>query len=581
MWKIFHSQRLNISTKVKGIILLKLTIKYNIFKMRRWILIVILALGLILRTVSLDKYPSGFTPDEASFGYDAYSILKTGKDQWGHTLPLVLESFGDFKSPLFSYLLIPSVAIGGLSKIAVRLPNAVIGTLAIFATYLLVKELTKKKELALAASFLLSISSWHIMMSRGGFEANLTTLFLPLGIYFLLRGFNNNLYLCLGALTLGLNLFTYHSAKLITPLVLILLIYLFRTSFLLLKRKTLIIASGIFLFFLLLCGYTFLIGGGARVSDVSIFKGSLEAAAEKRMNLQASGISPNIARIFENKISVSLKRFSGNYLSYFSPRFLFTDGPSEYTYGMLPGRGVLYFFELPFLVAFLYSLFKAKEKAVHLFILGWILLSPIPAALASGPGYAGNRAEIMIPAIYMALALGAWELYLWIKNKKFVYAYIILVIFSFGYFVFDYFVSSPAKASESMLYGNLEAGKWLSENIKGSSTAIVSRSLSEPHIYVAFSNKFDPRSYQKASKSWDYKSRGLNWVDQIPEYKLGNYIFKSVHLEEYKNIPNLYLVGRPGEFPDNVSPVKVINYPNGKAALLIVDASEKSYAKAD
>lgn len=548
--------------------------------MRRWILIGILILGLALRTISLDKYPSGFTPDEASFGYDAYSILKTGKDQWGHSFPLLLESFGDFKSPLFSYLLIPSVAIGGLSKVSVRLPNAIIGILAILVIYLLVTELTKKKELGLVASFLLSISSWHIMMSRGGFEANLTTFFLPLGIYFLIKGFKKSFYLYLGALVLGLNLFTYHSAKLITPLVLILFVFLFRKDLLIIKKKVLAVSSIIFLFFLALTGYTFLIGGGSRVQDVSIFKGSLEAAAEKRMDLQASGVSPYIARIFENKITVSLKRFSGNYFSYFSPRFLFTDGPSEYTYGMLPGRGVLYFFELPFLIAFLFSLFKSKEKNVHFFILGWIVLSPIPAALASGAGYAGNRAEIMIPAIYIALAIGAWELYFWVKNKKFVYLYGVFILVSLSLFIFDYFVASPTKASEGMLYGNLEAGKWLSENIKGN-IVVVSRSLSEPHIYIAFSSKFDPKSYQSATKGWDYKSLGLGWVDQIPEYKLGNVIFKRVHLEEYKNTPNTYLVGRPGEFPENINPMKIINYPNGKPAIYIVNTSYKSYAKAN
>src|SRR5690606_39044514 len=139
----------------------------------------------------------GFTPDEASFGYDAYSLLKTGKDQWGHPVPIVLESFGDFKPPLYAYLTIPFVAVFRMSEFSVRLPNAIAGTLAIYATYLMVSELAKHTKLskrksetfALLSALLLSISPWHVMLSRGAFEANLTTILMPLGVYFFTRSF--------------------------------------------------------------------------------------------------------------------------------------------------------------------------------------------------------------------------------------------------------------------------------------------------------------------------------------------------------------------------------------------------------
>src|SRR5258708_9221026 len=116
--------------------------------MRKWLIVGIVLLGFLLRTLSISDHPVGFTPDEASFGYDAYSILKTGKDQWGHSFPLVLKSFGDDKLPLYSYLDIPFVAALGLNETAVRLPNVILGTLAIIVTFFLVKELFKKDELA-------------------------------------------------------------------------------------------------------------------------------------------------------------------------------------------------------------------------------------------------------------------------------------------------------------------------------------------------------------------------------------------------------------------------------------------------
>ena len=109
--------------------------------MHKWLLIGICIVGLVARIVGLTTHPTGFTPDEASFGYDAYSLLKTGKDQWGKSWPLVFESFGDYKSPLYTYLTVPFVFIFSLTKFAVRLPNALLGSGAVLVVYFLAKKL--------------------------------------------------------------------------------------------------------------------------------------------------------------------------------------------------------------------------------------------------------------------------------------------------------------------------------------------------------------------------------------------------------------------------------------------------------
>ena len=115
------------------------------------LLTIIVFFAFIVRVVSLSSFPIGFTQDEAALGYDAYSLLETGKDQWGEAFPLSFRSFGDFKMPLYTYLTAPSVHIFGLNVFAVRLPNALLGTLAVLATYLMVLELTKRKNFALIA----------------------------------------------------------------------------------------------------------------------------------------------------------------------------------------------------------------------------------------------------------------------------------------------------------------------------------------------------------------------------------------------------------------------------------------------
>src|SRR3989344_6687937 len=393
--------------------------------MNRKLLLLILFLGFLLRLIWLDKYPSGFTPDEASFGYDAYSILGVGKDQWGESFPIVLKSFGDYKAPIYSYLTIPSIFLFGLTKFAVRMPNSLFSLVSIFVTYKLALELgqllgfsRKKSEVfGLISAFLLTISSWHVMMSRGAFEANLTTFFMPLGVYLFIKGCKNSslfyppsrktmgvspwmnaknfllrrdfapdqaarrrypgfqpggLHFVFSAVAFGLNLFTYHSAKLVTPIIVLSLIVIFKEKLVKINKKILLIPATIFSLFILLTIYTFTLGAGTRASQISIFNGASNDAAQPRLSAINNGVPPILARTLHNKYLVIGKRFINNYFQYFSPQFLFTNGLTEATYGMIPGRGILYWFELPFLFGF--SLFFLKDKSKYKYLsIVWLL----------------------------------------------------------------------------------------------------------------------------------------------------------------------------------------------------------------
>src|SRR5258708_4192878 len=380
--------------------------------MKRWLLVGIILLGFTLRIVGLTNHPSGFTPDEASFGYDAYSILKTGKDQWGHTLPLVFKSFGDDKLPVYTYLAIPSVAIFGLNEFSVRLPSAILGTLAIVVVYFLVKELFKEEKVAIFAAFLLAISPWHTMLSRGAFEANLSTFFLPLAILFFLKGLKDKNFLVLSAIIFGINLFTYHTARILTPLIVLFLVWQnFKEV-----KKYIFIFGIIFSVFLLPAIYLYIVSG-SRVASSGIFDINY---SDDRYLAQVVRESAILSRFFYNKPFYIVKQFITNYLSYFSPQFLFTNGPAEGTYGMVPGIGVLYFAELILLVGFIWKAVKERSSEINLLVF-WFLISPLPAALTKGPGYAANRVAFVIPALIILLAIGGVSI---LKRKLWFYCYL-------------------------------------------------------------------------------------------------------------------------------------------------------------
>ncbi|KKQ51383.1 MAG: hypothetical protein UT40_C0043G0004 [Candidatus Woesebacteria bacterium GW2011_GWA1_39_21b] len=557
-------------------------------------LFIIVVLAFFLRFYLLSVIPVGFNPDEASFGYDAYSILKTGKDQWGYSWPLVLESFGDFKSPLYTYLAMPSVAMFDLSKFSVRLPNALLGTAAVYITYLLVTVLQKdiknrspitdNRSLASIAALLLAISPWHIMMSRGAFEANLTTFLLPLGIYLFLKGLLKPKFFIGASIIFGLNIFTYHAAKLVTPVVLVSLIIVFLKDLKKFKRKEIVFPVIILSLFLTVFAYTLFQGSSTRALDVIIFKSSLGASASERLNDTLSGMPDFLARLLHNKFQVSVLRLANNYLQYFSPLFLFSQGPAEGTYGMIPGRGVLYWFELPFLIGALAFILERRLNRYFLPFLVWLLVAPIPAALSTGPGYAANRGVVILPVLQIFLAVGFVKCLSFLNNgflksyKRLIsIPFLFFSAYLFVMFLDDYFIQSPYKTAKARNYGNLEVAYWLNENAADKDEIVVSTKLSEPHIYIAFAKKWDPKSYQEATSAWRYQELGLGWLDQMPEYKLGNYIFRPINwVSEDKD---RFLVGKPEEFPENLSQKIIVSYPNNDPAIYVVTPQKHEYAK--
>lgn len=563
------------------------------------ILFLVFAFALVFRLVNLSHFPGGFTPDEAAQGYTAYSILKTGKDEWGVKFPLNPRSFGDYKAPLYTYLAIPSLALFGLSEFAVRLPAATCGILAILATYFLAKEIFDQKglkektkidssKIALTTAFLLAFSPWHISLSRGAFEANLTTFFLTVGVLFFLKGIkssspsiHNSLFMILGSLFLGLNLLTYHSAKLITPLVLVVLLVLKFSEIKkiwLTKRSYLLLSGLIFGLFLVIAFGGLLLGGGARAADIGIFSGGWQAVAEKRYQAVLVGLPDMVSRIFNNKATFTWGEFVKNYFSYLSPQFLFTQGAGEPTYGMIPGRGVLYLIELPFILASLYFLVKQKDWRLVFFWI-WVLVSPIPASLARGVGYHANRVAVMMPAIQILSAYGLVRLLSLVKTRFFVYLLILVFSLSISAFAEDYFFQGSTVNAPAMSYGWREAITFIGQQ-KKQRKVIISRSLSEPQAFVMFYNRIDPKIVQSQTGPWlEYEKSG-HFVDQLGRYRLEDFEFRNLNFPEDWRESGVVLVGTEKDFWGQENQIeklrkgqveeKIIKYPNEKIAIRVI-----------
>src|SRR5260221_824815 len=234
----------------------------KIFKNTKLVLIGILVIAFFLRIFQIDKVPVSLFGDELDLGYQAYSILHTGRDYYGNKMPLQFHSLAEYRTPLYLYSAVPTVALFGISPLAVRLTAVVFGVLGVWALYLLLKELTKREDLALVSAAVLAFSPWHLQYSRAGFEVTELLFFLIIGLYLFFKSLKNGKWLWLSVVCLVVCPFIYSTAKLFVPLLMVFLFLVWRKEIFAIPRKYLVygVISG------LIVGlprfYSTLFGGG-------------------------------------------------------------------------------------------------------------------------------------------------------------------------------------------------------------------------------------------------------------------------------------------------------------------------------
>lgn len=485
----------------------------------------IFLLGAVLRFYSLGSVPVGFHRDEAFLGYNAYSILQTGKDITGNFLPVHLESF--LYSPAgYSYFSIPFIFLFGLSEFSIRFASALFGSLTIIITFFLVRNLFQNYEkieiLALFSSFFLAISPWHITLSRVSTESTIVVFFLSLGVlfytYWVRQG--KKLFFFASIFSFAITLLTYQAPRAFLPLFLPLLFIVFFKS----KKKFALSVTALFIaviipVILILSSYNL----SERIRMLSILQHpGTQLILNEQIREDGTSDTPLIlTRAFHNKPVGYLNTFSQNYFKHFSYDFLFTDAglPDRYRVNMM---GLLYFFEIPLLLFGIYRLIHLKKEG--LFIIGWILLVPLGTALTFDDVPNLQRTLLIFPALSMVSALGFMEISNLIKKiriKKLFYTVSLVVfIYFLSFYLHQYYVH---QINHRPWYRQ-EGYKELVEKVNGLSPKyqkiIITDFESAPEIFFLFFNKYDPSRYQKETTKFrgrEYK----NW--SFDKYRFVSY----------------------------------------------------------
>lgn len=521
---------------------------------RYWILVLIVLIASIVRFYNLSSIPPSINWDEAALGYNAYSILHTSRDEYGNILPLVFKSFGDYKPGMYVYLDAPFVLLFGLTEFAVRMPSAIFGILSVLVFYFLVKELFDQERLALIASFFLAISPWHLIISRPAFETNVALFFNLLGIFMFLRFLKRgNFYLILSLFSFIFSLYTYQSSKLIVPSIVFVLVILWWKELWKLKLK--IIASLFVISLLAIPIYfgTIFGGQGGRLEVFSVF--SYRRGIEELTQLAAvdkTNVNSLPFRIFHSEVYNFGQTILGHYLNHFAPRFLFFEGDYQNKRTGIQDSGMMYLFDAVFLILGAFIFFKTNLDRKKYFLLFWLIISPLPAALTRDL-VAPLRAANMIPPLILFSALGAE----FVLNKIKTFSKVIYFIsaLGFGIFIFwnvlsvfdSYFIHSPKSSSKDWVFGYKEAIKSVENKYDNYDKIVFTTAYNEPYIFTLFYNRYSPQEFQAKAKL-EYV-RGAKDVGEV--INLDKYNFRQIYYPSDRDLNNTLIVGTSMELSEH------------------------------
>ncbi len=547
----------------------------NINKKITWLLFIgIIVLSVILRLWQLGNIPPSPDWDEVALGYDAYSLLHTGRDEYGKLFPVVLRSFNDYKPAMYAYLAIPSVAVFGLNTFAVRLPSAVFGVIATIVLFFLIRELFEKykykDQLALISSLLFAISPWSLQFSRIGFESNVGDAFNILMALFFVKGLKKPLLLGLSATMGAFSIYTYQSDKVFTPLLALLLIFVFRKALFALKKKYLILA--VVVGFVVISPMIFYIltdkSALLRVKGTSIFNYQTEILKNNVQKLERDKANNDyLGLVLDNRRVVYAKTIVYGYISHFDLNWLFTSG--DILRHHAPNVGIIYLFELPFILIGIYKLlFSDLDKKAKLTILGWFLLAPVPASITTGVPHA-VRTLNFLPTWQILSAVGlVSSLYFILQYKRIKYfaisIFLCLAIFNFTYYLNQYFVQLNYYTSQDWQYGYKEAVAEVVAKYDKYDKIIISdrEPMDKSYMFFLFYLKYPPAEYQKI---------GVNSSGQFDyHHQFDKFVFRNIDWEQDYKLRDTMIVATSREIAPKFA-TKVIKNLDGSPAIVIVE----------
>lgn len=543
----------------------------------KWVYIsIIMIITFITRLSKLDLIPLGLYGDEASIGYNAFSISKTGMDEHGELFPIYFRAFGEYKNPAIIYFAAILIKLFGPTIFILRLTPTIFGILTVLFTYKLC-NLHFDKKVSLLAALLLAISPWHILISRQVFDGNILPFFVVLGLYLLSKGIkNDDKYILYSAIPIGISFYCYAVAKLFIPL-----LYLF---FILLNLKIVYEKRKYFL------GWFFSI---LIILSPMIYVSSVNPGINGRFNMLFIGNAPEseqnqisktpLAFLTKSKFTLIPALFVQNYFKHMSFDFLLERGDRNLRHNPTGNGQILFFTFWMCWIGFFYLLLKCDLSLY--FLPAWLLIFPVSASLTWEGLPHASRCTCGLPVFEILAAVGFYYTVLSIinlKNKinKVFFISLLFIFCTKGILDLDLSLKSfyQGYAQRSSWWYDYEISQISKATEEISKTNIILIPFDFNPINILFLQKVDPYKYINGQVNLNYIKTGADnlilggknivricRIGEFQEEEVFSYIYddKGNPIFEIK-VPAKHLLNADSNYKPNKVGGLTANYFSGK-----------------
>lgn len=535
-------------------------------KPSKLLFLAIVGIAAVMRLANLSSVPPSLSHDEVAIGYNAYSILKTGRDEYGTPWPLLFRSFDDYKLPGMVYATVLPITLLGPNDLSVRLPSATLGILTVVAFWYLVQELLtegKKPQWQLTVPFitlLFALSPWHINFSRQSFESNGALFFVVAGTTFLVRSIRVPRSLWAAAIFYSISFYFYYSVRTVVPFAVALYTLCFGKH---LRRHWLHALGAAILGAILISPMLPAMlspGGLSRMKMVSVVNDPrYTERTERYIKFLAQSGNPLLRFVF-NRHTALASTIVENYTKNLSPHHIFASGTGP--------MGLQYPLEAPFFLLGLVALFTLTTPLKYIFI-GWLLTTPLVGAFSADQPNS-LRTLLNAPMFSLLSGLGFVWLFNRLKNslwkKVLLFGFLFALILSVSRFFFLYFVHSPRTNAASFADGHKQMTAYLTAHEGSFDTIYVSGYYWRPYIFVLFWKQYNPAAYQRGGTLWGFDKYRFTAAEWDRE---GVFVYDSDFNPKVLNVTNpdktLFLLAGP-EFRQHQEKFDKIDTVDGRFA---------------
>ncbi len=534
------------------------------------ILLIILVLGAFLRLFRLGEVPAGLHFDEAQAGYNSFLLANFGKNITGQSWPIDINSFGDYRPAMISYLTAGFVKFLGLSIFTTRMPTALVGILTVFLVFIFARLCFHNRSVALLAALLTAFSPMTIVFDRATTEAVIELAFMLSAVILLILALKREKSWLLIPVYIFITAayFTYQISRVLSVPMLIATIIACYLQFR--PPKKLIFLALVPLFVYLIFPFFFYLRtpfGQGRFRQVSVFTfPEVQNTLDEQIREDGNTASSLVTRFFHNKLVNYTMDIAQRYTIFFSPDVTLFSLPQPDRYA-IPETGAITLIEFGGLLFFLGAVvYRKNSRPLALLPVFFLLLAPLPSAATFEAAPNFLRAIFMTPYLQLVAAAGLITFLATLgKRWRFLASILVVIIFTWQslYFLHQYLVHEPAHydAIKSRNTEMESLALFLYQDVPTNGPVLLPE-YNGPYIYYLFFNQLNifAQHYTQGSRGFggNFEINNLYFFDGqcISSDRLFDRDYSLIILKSYCH------------YPSWTTPIKIFYLSDGSASYI-------------